>query len=93
MMRPETDIGVCRQMEHHLAALHRLFEKVEIEQVAVDQMEKRGLTRLANERREACRKIIVGGDLVAAGKQGVSQIATDETCGARYKILHSAAPR
>src|ERR1700737_198885 len=91
MMRAKADIGVGREMKHHVAARDRGPQRVGVEQVRLGQLELRRLRCAFEEAALAGRKIVIADDAVAGGKKPIDQTAADEAGGAGDETSHTQA--
>ena len=78
MVEPVTDVGVGLEVEHRVAAAHRLFECLGVQHVALDERRVRALQQVGQELAPAGAEIVEDHDLDAVGGEPVGERAADE---------------
>ena len=89
MFGAESHVSVGGEMEHEIAAGHRLRQRGQIEIVAFDEFEAGVLERAFDERALASREIIPADDAPALREQAIHEAAADKAgCAGDEHILH-----
>ena len=81
MIGAEAHVGICREVDHEIAASHRLRQRIRVEAVATAKLEARLLLRRHEELLLTRGKIIPADDLPAEREQPIRGSAADETGG------------
>jgi len=83
------DVGVGREVENEVGALHRRREVRQVEVVAAYESEVRMALRAFEETRLAGGEVVPAGDPHAVREQAVDEVGTDEAGGAGDEgVLH-----
>ena len=88
MLEAVADVGIGREVEDEIGALHGGGEAVEVEQIAAYEAEARGSFGGGQKLRQAGGEVVVPGNLVTFGQQAVRQMAGDEAGASCDETMH-----